>query len=1180
MEKIVTLLSSDKVKDRKAGLDTLKAVFTTDDMDSKSPVTKLSSSDWNIILMRLFSYVESERKKILQKVQPDSKLRTQFSSIIRDVVFVINSAFGYLEVVLNSLLKHIVLVLTDFDSNDQPVIFRPAATPYSRILCRIISKRNYIEHVKPKLAVSILKTIIALLGYNFSDGLDENDDNVLSKRRISKLPNTNQIKSAISFQEETDLLSVFSALLVSMPKISVLTDDLLNFFEGYVNNIKSDSSSHGWVLSALNHVILFTGINNNKKVLHFMKLSSPKLMERLWETKFITTKYQLIFFLRICLAISVKNNTNGKFEYVSEEFKGILFDMYDRIIFGKSHLCIQNIELLFDCFYQTRNPTTHFLKTFENISYYEHGSIEKEVSAFFYQDFAAKVFSIIQSSQLTDNSIPSTSFNVYDDSAKSRKRRKKFDVLSDLKSALGTGSVERQISIFQQLALLYSNYEVPIEQIRIDPVMECLLSTFSWNSVITQFKENSTLSPDLINEPKQKIGTLHHESVGIRDRFLGEISWEKTIQTWTSLVCGDIFKLSSSFSENLIFESKQNIPFKYKWSANVVNELFSVIFAHLKENVGFASSEEQIIFSANFLFGKNPISAKDSDQIARIYVLLHMATIIFNLLVNLRDSLSIDHRNSFYVFAEETLLDAISRMISLNIIDYRLLVQLHNILKLLNMTIFWESKSVISSIWKCLEKHLKSLFVDESKVQANFVDEDFEINSGTGSSPPSCNIGHFYGGLDNVSADEVRVLHLILGCFSSIVVICTKHDAKLDDGTHIVENITRIADLVFTMSPKWAIAIQNDIAILIKSVAGFFNEEQIIKILELISGPLENYDYENSIAFQSSLIKIVDALIVHAVEKFSENIEINENIAMICAYFISKLNGSGDILHCICISEFADLLLRYIKLDPSQVYILKPEATREYFKESANLPLTVSLNLLHHDDFYVRINQCRAIPYLYLVFDSSDNDSFFADIAASCMYPSKNSDSIISFEDFISSLVLLSEIATISDSFRSQSILRIINLWKTSNMDMDENNEDYPDFWDYEIFGGITIETLVSNSLKSINRKLCENVNYADNRNFYVEVLPEVMSLWRNTKNSSKTFRNFPYKVFNYTNYANFLKKFSALISSWLFLDANIDSVRSIAKDYGRDIVQFLKDEFANIMCFLLPNRVGEMTEL
>lgn len=336
LAEITGLLSSDKIKERQEGLQTLKNIFSQD-----KKLDQVDAKGWVVIFTAFFQAFAKDKQAVTKKGY-DAKATTGTAGIAARRLGEFAQTLRWLvERIVKRLNRKAVTVLLDhlyLNVKYYGHLFEPVAIDYLRTIQTILQWKPHLDHLDPE---NWLK--LAELSFNviLEDGLktrledpveggvrklsptagpsdnamesgDETEEpaSPMKKRRRadsprarSRTPNPaalgeDETKSVT--KEKVTVASILSLLLASpsSPLVSVvfpfLPEAVLNRFHRFLCIYKK-GSLHQELLSALSVVLPLCSLNKSKDVARFARDSWPNLV-KLWGAKEL--KDQLMVIVR------------------------------------------------------------------------------------------------------------------------------------------------------------------------------------------------------------------------------------------------------------------------------------------------------------------------------------------------------------------------------------------------------------------------------------------------------------------------------------------------------------------------------------------------------------------------------------------------------------------------------------------------------------------------------------------------------------------------------------------------------------------------------------------------------------------------------------------------------------------------------------------------------------------
>lgn len=312
LKQVISLLKSDKSKDRQQGISSLKDAFGRREAIQKLDADKKDGRAWLVVFQALFSAVLSERTAVLKKgslssAAPATVRRLEDAAgAVRWLVE--RSVAEWNGKVCKPLIKHLMQCIVHHGN-----LFPPVALHYVKALRAICAYPPHMDHIQFDEAqcISILSlAFAAVLGDNLKSNLEEDEegmseDEVMdelsedneesgSSRKRKRSPERGRLRAtqkpkSVSL-EQIEFVAIISMILRS-PRIQLvhpdhpqlpraLLDRLRRFFQLY----SSDTSAHLDMMSAVNSSLDSLALNCRDLVAEFGIGIWDSLLT-LWSTK-------------------------------------------------------------------------------------------------------------------------------------------------------------------------------------------------------------------------------------------------------------------------------------------------------------------------------------------------------------------------------------------------------------------------------------------------------------------------------------------------------------------------------------------------------------------------------------------------------------------------------------------------------------------------------------------------------------------------------------------------------------------------------------------------------------------------------------------------------------------------------------------------------------------------------
>ncbi|KLO07453.1 hypothetical protein SCHPADRAFT_1001651 [Schizopora paradoxa] len=311
LKQVLTLLKSDKSKDRQQGINSLKDAFGRREAIQKLDAEKKDGRAWLIVFQALFSTVLSERTAALKKgslssAAPATLRRLEDAAgAVRWLVE--RSVAEWNGKVCKPLIKHLMQCIVH-----QGKLLPPVALHYVKALRIICAYPPHLDHIQYDEAqcISILSlAFAAVLGDSLKSNLEDEEEGMSenevmdelsegtesgSSRKRKRSPErgrscATQKPRSVSL-EQIEFVAIISIILRS-PRTQLvhpdhphlpraLLDRLCRFFKLY----SSDTSAHLDMMSAVNSALDALALNCKNAVADFGKEIWDSLLS-LWSTK-------------------------------------------------------------------------------------------------------------------------------------------------------------------------------------------------------------------------------------------------------------------------------------------------------------------------------------------------------------------------------------------------------------------------------------------------------------------------------------------------------------------------------------------------------------------------------------------------------------------------------------------------------------------------------------------------------------------------------------------------------------------------------------------------------------------------------------------------------------------------------------------------------------------------------
>ncbi|KAI8822888.1 telomere-length maintenance and DNA damage repair-domain-containing protein [Fimicolochytrium jonesii] len=429
LRKVLAKFLSDNKKDAQSGLQELRTILSDD-----RNLSQIDGKDWRSILEAFERAVENLKAAAANGRTTNAKasatstvarLEKQLGECASEFRWTIERAGSNLGPALNKpVLEHILTILPYRDG-----LYQPIAVHYTRALRTLLAQRAYREHIPISRWHGLLKLCMRCLTAEV-----QSEDRRGGRRSMTL--------------ELVELSKVFYYLVIGCPDdLAAYSEDLLEFLARFIEHHPGETTCHGPLITAANHILFETAHQNLHAAQNFLESTVPFLIP-LWENRSGPLRNQLILTLRFYLHIY---DPTGKFAFDVKRWEANCLRLYDGIQqeFG-SKFGVSPVDDLhhFVTVLRLKQKTGVLIPDTLN-GHLDPASVTKWYPTYSFLDLGADVYGALLYMEANPPTHPSS------DTPRARKRVKRSDVVADLtnlKKKLGNS--RQKLGVLQILAFL------------------------------------------------------------------------------------------------------------------------------------------------------------------------------------------------------------------------------------------------------------------------------------------------------------------------------------------------------------------------------------------------------------------------------------------------------------------------------------------------------------------------------------------------------------------------------------------------------------------------------------------------------------------------------------------------------------------------------------------------------